>query len=80
MNLFTKQKQIHSLRRQIYGYQVERMGVGIHWDFGIGMYTLLYLKQITNKDLLYSTENSAQYSAVTQMKKELEKEQTHVYV
>ena len=24
------------------------------------MYTLLYLKQITNKDLLYSTWNSAQ--------------------
>ena len=25
------------------------------------MYTLLYLKWITNKDLLYSTGNSAQY-------------------
>ena len=25
------------------------------------MYTLLYLKQVTNKDLLYSTGNSAQY-------------------
>ena len=25
------------------------------------MYTLLYLKQITNKDLLSSTGNSAQY-------------------
>ena len=28
--------------------------------FGINMYTLLYLKWITNKDLLYSTGNSAQ--------------------
>ena len=27
----------------------------------IDMYTLLYLKWITNKDLLYSTGNSAQY-------------------
>ena len=27
------------------------------------MYTLLYLKWITNKDLLYSTENSAQWAA-----------------
>ena len=25
------------------------------------MYTLLYLKWITNKDLLYSTENTVQY-------------------
>ena len=28
-------------------------------DFGKVMYTLLYLKWITNKDLLYSTWNSA---------------------
>ena len=38
---------------------------GIDWEFGIDMYTLLYLKQITNKDLLYSTGNSAQYSVIT---------------
>ena len=31
--------------------------------FRIDMYTLLYLKWITNKDLLYSTENSAQWAA-----------------
>ena len=30
-------------------------------EFGIDIYTLLYLKWIVNKDLLYSTENSAQY-------------------
>ena len=29
-------------------------------EFGISMYTLLYLKCITNKDLLPSTGNSAQ--------------------
>ena len=29
------------------------------------MDTLLYLKQIINKDLLYSTGNSAQYSVIT---------------
>ena len=28
-------------------------------EFGMGMYTLLYLKWTTYKDLLYSTENSA---------------------
>ena len=42
------------------------MGVGvIVREFGIDMYTLLYLKWITNKDLLYSTENSAQYAVTT---------------
>ena len=34
------------------------------------MYALLYFKQITNKDLLYSTGNSAQYSVLTLMEKE----------
>ena len=29
-------------------------------EFGMDMYTLLYLKWTTNKDLLYSTVNSAQ--------------------
>ena len=29
-------------------------------EFGMDMYTLLYLKWITNKDLLCSTWNSAQ--------------------
>ena len=36
----------------------EGWGEGIFREFGIDMYTLLYLKCITNKDLLYSTGNS----------------------
>ena len=38
----------------------ERCGEGIVRELGIDMYTLLYLKWITNKDLLYSKGNSAQ--------------------
>ena len=60
MNLFTKQTD-----SQTYGYQRGRMGEGTVKEFGIDMYTLLYLKWITNKDLLYSTENSAQYCVTT---------------
>ena len=33
---------------------------GVVREFGIDRNTLLYLKWITNKDLLYSTGNSAQ--------------------
>ena len=40
--------------------RVERQGKGIVREFVINMYTLLYLKWITNKVLLYSTGNSAQ--------------------
>ena len=38
---------------------------GIDYEFGIDMYILLYLKQVTNKDLLYSTGNATQYSVIT---------------
>ena len=39
----------------------ERMGESIV-EFGINVYTVLYLKWISNKDLLYSTLNSARCS------------------
>ena len=54
MNLFTKQIQSHRCRKHTYGYQ-EGKGVRINWEIGIDIHTpLLYIKQITNKDLLYS--------------------------
>ena len=56
MNLLTKQKETHRLRKQTHGCQ----GEGIVKNFAKVMYTLRYLKWITNKDLPYSTENSAQ--------------------
>ena len=39
----------------------------------------LYIKQIINKDLLYSTGNSTQYSEITYMGKEFEKEWIYRY-
>ena len=44
------------------------------------MHTLLYLKWITNKDLLYSTWNSAQCYVAAWMGGEFEGEWIHVYV
>ena len=46
MNLFTKQKQTQRLREWTYG-RGEGWGKGIVREFGIDMYTLLYLKWIT---------------------------------
>ena len=47
---------------------------------GVGIYTLLYIKQITNKNLLsrYSTEDSTQYSVMSYMGKESKKEWIYV--
>jgi len=51
MNLLKKQKETHRLRKQTHGCR----GEGIVKDLGKIMYTLLYLKWVTNKNLLYST-------------------------
>ena len=42
-------------------------------EVGIGICTLLNVKQTINKDLLYSTGNSTQYSVITYMGKNLKK-------
>jgi len=57
----------------------ERIGEGIVREFGIDMYTLLYLKWVANKDLLYSTWNSAQCYVATWMGGEFGGEWIHVY-
>ena len=72
MNLFIK--QTHRFRKLIYGYQREKVTGRDRLKFGIDLYTLLNLRQITNKDLLSSTGISAQYSVITKMGKEFEKE------
>ena len=64
MNLLAKQKETHRLREQTYGCQAggegKNSGEGIGREFGMDMYTLLYLKWITSKDLLHNIWNSAQ--------------------
>ena len=57
-----------------------RMGGGIVRDFGMDRHTLLYFKWITNKDLLYSTGNSAQCYVVAWMGREFgENGYMHMY-
>ena len=75
MNLLTKQKDTHRLRIQFNGCQ----GEGIVRDFEKVFYTLLYLKWITNKDILYSTRNSAQYYMPAWMGGEFGGEWINVY-
>ena len=49
-------------------------------EFVMDMYTLLYLKWITNRHLLYSTGNSAQCHMAAWMAGEFGGEWIHVYV
>jgi len=55
-------------------------GEGIVREFGMDMYTLLYFKWITNKDLLNSTGNSAQCYVAAWMGGEIGREWIQVYV
>ena len=48
--------------------------------FGMEMYTPLYLKWITNKDLQYSTRNSAQCYVADWMRGEFAGQWTRVHV
>ena len=58
----------------------ERRGRDKLEEFGIKIYTLLYIKQITNKDLLYNTGNYTQYLVVTYNGKESKKEYIYIYI
>ena len=49
-------------------------------EFGMDMYTLLYLKWTTNKDLLYNTWNSAQCYVAAWMGGEFGREWVPIYV
>ena len=53
-------------------------GGGINQEFGINRYTPPYIKQISNKNLLYSTGNCIQSFVITYKGKECDKE--YIYV
>ena len=53
------------MQKNTHGCQGDGLGEGIVREFGMDTYTWLYLKWITSKDLLSSTENTVQcYVAV----------------
>ena len=63
-----------------YGYQRGGWGEGVVREFGMDMHTLLYLKRITNKEVLYSTGNSAQCYVAAWMGRDFGGERICVYV
>ena len=53
---------------------------GINWEIGLDIHIVLYIKQINNKDLLYSRGKSIQHSVMAYMGKESIKEWIFAYV
>ena len=54
----------HRRREQTRGPRSGKEG-GMNWETGINIYSLLPIKQITNENQVYGTENSTQYTVVT---------------
>ena len=79
MNLYIKQKQTHRQKTNLW-LPKGKGGGGVNQEFGINRYKLLYIIQINNKDLLYSTGNYIQYLVITYNEKEYEKEYRYMCV
>ena len=72
MGLFIQQKQTYRYSKQTYGYQRGNMGGG-RTNQKLGMNITIMYQRHNQQDLLYSTENSAQYLVITYMRKEYKK-------
>ena len=74
MNLFTKENRLTDTENKRMVAKRERVGGEINKEFGNKIYALLYIKQIPNKDLMYSTGNYIQYLLTTYNGTEYKKE------
>ena len=64
MNRFAGQKMRHRCSEQTYGHQGGKVAGGggvMNWEIGIDMYTLICIKWITNKNLLYNKINKIKF-------------------
>ena len=66
MNRFAGQKLRYRCREQTYGHQGGKaMGCGdggvMNWVIGIDMYTLMCIKLMTNKNLMYKKINKVKF-------------------
>ena len=69
MNRFAGQKLRHRCGEQTYGHHGgKQQGVGgggvMNWAIGIDMYTLMCIKLMTNKDLLYKKINKIKFKKI----------------
>ena len=80
INLFTKTETHSQTCKTNLWLPKGKVGRRDKIEAGIKIYTPLYIKQIINRDLLYTIGNSTQYAVITYMGKESEKEQMYVYV
>ena len=62
-----------------FGYQRGKVMGKMDWELGISIYTLLYIKWVINRDLLYSPGNFARQSVIIYREKNLKKN-VYIYI
>ena len=66
MNCFARQQLRHRCREQTYGHQGGKAAGGgggggvMNWEIAIDMYTLMYIKLMINKNVLYKKINKTE--------------------
>ena len=76
MNRFAEQKLRHRCTEQTYGHQGGKAaggggGGGMNWEIGIDMYTVMCIKLMTSKNLLYKKINKINFFKKRLMLKKL---------
>ena len=72
MNQLAGQKLRHRCTEQMHGHQGGKAaggGGGMNWEIGIVMYTLMCIKWMTNKNLLYNKINKIKFKNSKKKKK-----------
>ena len=67
-------RESHRHRGPTHGCQGGKGQGGVNWEIGTDICTLLYIRWMTNRNLLCGTGNSTQCCVVTYMGKESKKE------
>ena len=78
--IYKTRKRLADLKHELTVARGKGGGERTVLEFGVDMCTLLYFKWITNKDLLYSTGNSAQCYVAAWTGGKFGGEWIHVYV
>ena len=68
-----KTETVSQTKNKLMVRKKERGEGGIHQEYGINRYKLLYIKYISNKNFLYSTGNYIQYLIIAYNGKNLKK-------
>ena len=71
MNRFPGEKQRHRCREQTYGHQGGKAAGGgegemMNWEIGIDMYTLMCIKWMSNKNLLYKNKIKLNFKKISE--------------